>query len=437
MKNINITDKEAKYAANLDLLYADLEKAFADINSDNFLSYLKRTEEIFINNIVISDLKALANDIFELNNQNASVPDLHMFACKYIMYDIKPLYTIFSYYYPDQLKKVEKLIHKKATELSGVSYSNSLTRKKKDTAYPMAIAKHPENYLLPIDKVSSTIFFADEQYKDIPYAQDIAINVAPKSSKDEVNALLRLDYEEIIDNSDNIKMSKKLVPYDREVQNAVISLYVKGNEYITSPMIFRTLTGKNNINPASTSLKMIDESVRKMIKTYIIMDLTEEIEKHKRHFVNMEEFKYEGHILSAEVATGVLNGQKVSCYHILREPILYSYSQSKKQIVSVPMKLLNSPINNTDDNIMLRGYLIERVITMKRNAKVSRYILFETIYALFSMNHYTSDSGRRKKKMHIRNSVEKILLYWAENDFIAGYSIEMNGQTARGLTIDL
>ena len=65
-------------------------------------------------------------------------------------------------------------------------------------------------------------------------------NIGGRKSKKEILSLVRLNYS---NNAIQISGEKELTQYDKEVHDALVTLYVDGgNEYITPQMIYKAMT---------------------------------------------------------------------------------------------------------------------------------------------------------------------------------------------------
>ena len=131
--------------------------------------------------------------------------------------------------------------------------------------------------------------------------------------------------------------------------------------------------------------------------------------------------------------TATLNGNVLECLHLLRKPILYEYADKKNQIGRFDIKLLNSPINKTEEIITLQGYLYRRILSMKGSSTMSKTIVYETVYNQIGVQAST-DGALRKKKNKVRGQVKSIFDFWKQEGFILGY-IEQTQNRIYSVTI--
>ena len=138
----------------------------------------------------------------------------------------------------------------------------------------------------------------------------------------------------------------------------------------------------------------------------VIIDASEEAKAY-----GFDSFKYDGSLISGERVTATLNGNVLECLRILRPPVLYDYANKKNQIGRFDIKLLNSPINKTEEIITLQGYLYRRILSMKGSSNLSKTIVYDTVYNQIDVKA-ASPGALRKKKSKVRDQVKTILDYW-------------------------
>lgn len=234
---------------------------------------------------------------------------------------------------------------------------------------PSATAKKADIVEYPLDKPSSKIWnmLQETTGKQLK----LAINTAKAGSDKKINVYYQIDFDELEKNG--IKVTKKLLPFDKRVYIAVAALYNAGNAYITLTQIYYAMgnTGK----PSKNQLEKISESVTKMQGANILIDNTQESEAY-----NYLRFQYKGYLLPIEITTATINGQLAeSAIRILREPPMMTFAKQRKQITTITVKVLQSPISKTDANLLIDDYLIERIGRAKR-AGQSCKILYSTLY---------------------------------------------------------
>ncbi len=261
-----------------------------------------------------------------------------------------------------------------------------------------------------------------------------------KSQRKKIETLFYIDFKELKQRGVSIDYEYLLTPYDREIHNAVATLASAGNEYINPSMIFQLLSGNtgstNDMSPETR--KSILRSIDIMMATLVTIDASAEVSSH---MITKTTGIYKGALIPAErVEIMELNGQKVTdCIHLLRTPPLYDYARDKNQIGSIDIKMLDTPLSNTKENIELKGYLLKRIASIKNTkSHMSDTIRYDTIYEYLRIDTNTPDKDLlRHKYMDIRNKVKKLLDFWVKMGLITSYTEEKKGKSIAKVTISI
>ena len=286
------------------------------------------------------------------------------------------------------------------------------------------VTKAPKQWITLIDKVSRIAFDGEGALYD---ENEVNVRLSGRKSKKEILSLVRLDYS---DNAIQISGEKELTQYDREVHDALVTLYIDGgNEYITPQMIYKAMTG----NPEAKLPPKQQEAISRSLNKLMCSLLTINASKEECKAYGIDKYTCEGPVIEGKKATAKVNGVIVEVYHLSSEPALYTHADLINQICRLDIKLLNSPVNKNEENITLQGYLLRRINGIKRG-KLSPTILYKSIYEQLNIQA-TSDGALRKKKLKVRNTVKKILDYLKAHDFIKNYTENIDGQEVRSVTI--
>ena len=269
---------------------------------------------------------------------------------------------------------------------------------------------YPASYITPIDKVSNKAFEGV-----LNSSEPIGVEVVKKAkSRKPIYTLVSIDIAEL----EGVKINgrRELTAFDREVHDAIITLYVEGgNTYITVNMIYQMMTGKRGAHCSSKQAQAISDAITKLMFSHAVIDASQEAQLR-----GLDKARYDSNLLNAKRLTVSANGQTTEAIKILDTPILYDYAERRNQIGRFDVKLLDSPVNKTEENIVLDGYLRRRILSMKGSSKLSPTIKYDTVYKQLEITA-GSESSLRNKKMKVRNTVKKLLDFYKKGGFIKGY----------------
>lgn len=238
--------------------------------------------------------------------------------------------------------------------------------------------------------------------------------------KRQIRTKVSFSYEGI-----DIQTRKEFTLFDQAVHDAVVSLYLAENRFISPAMVYRAMTGKTNaeyIKPEK--LKEIEESIDKCIFSKLSIDATEEATAY-----GYKQAVYSGALLAAEKVSVLMGGHRIIAYNITTEPLLYRYAKAGRQITSVDIKLLDTPIKKTSDNIVLQEFIMRKIEAMKGDRNYDRMILFADIYDVLNIS-----SEQRVQVKRVRGYVKEILDFWMEKKYISNYEIVTKGKSIHGVT---
>lgn len=241
--------------------------------------------------------------------------------------------------------------------------------------------------------------------------------------KQQIRTRVSFSYEGI-----DILTKKDFNLFDQEVHDAVVSLYLAENTFISPAMVYRAMTGKTEsqyIHPRK--LHEIEESIDKCMFSKLSIDASEEAAAY-----GYEQAIYSGALLSAEKVSVQMGGNRVTAYKLLTEPLLYRYAKTCKQVSSVDIKLLDTPVTKTNDIIVLQGYLLRKIEAMKSDRRCLRTIAYSDIYEILNMS-----KEQRVQLIRVREYVKEILNFWVEKKYISSYEIIMNGRSFKEISIFL
>jgi hypothetical protein len=264
---------------------------------------------------------------------------------------------------------------------------------------------------------------------------DISLATMNVGKKNEIRTYNSLTYE-----GDDISITGRheFTAYDRAVHNAVCSLFVSGNEVITPKMVYRTLNGMvNTENVNQTTEEKVRNSIDKSRFMRLRVDYEDEAKTRKW---KIDKASINSNLLHADECMIEAGGEIQSAFKIIKTPILYEYAQYTKQIIAVPLELLDirddnkdaDKINNTEDVITMKEYLLRRIEIMKHDKKQSKKIIYDTIFdeTGIKIKHGT------ERDRH-RNNIKKILSLWRDKyQYIENFAEYKEGRGFKGIEIN-
>jgi hypothetical protein len=263
----------------------------------------------------------------------------------------------------------------------------------------------------PVDNVNNDFWGTVERNAN----GQIAFSTLKRGTKKAVTILTAINFMTM----DDVKITKKLNRFDKRVYIVVANLFNAGNPYVTLTQIHYAMG--NTSKPSKKQLEKINDSVSKMKTAVLYLDNTPEIEKYKYKYKKVH---YDGALLPIERIVITVKGQlSDAAIHIFREPPLMTFARERDQITTFEAKLLQSPVNKTDDTLAIEDFLLESIATTKNAATnkdkkaVVNVIKYETICQNAGI------TGRMQKARAIEK-VKKLFEYYTKCGYLTGYKPE-------------
>lgn len=261
----------------------------------------------------------------------------------------------------------------------------------------------------PLDKVNRTVWGLLET----DTRGQIGIGTEAIGSSKQITILYSINFEDL---PPGVSITRKLEAYDKRVYIAAAALFNAGKEIVTYTEIYNAMgyTGR----PGAADLEKMDKAISKMGAARIFLDNAQEIAAKYKY----DKVKYDGPLLPFERVRAIANGTITeSAVRLFREPPLVTFARNRKQITTIPRKLLQSPLNKTDQNMRLEDYLIEE-ITGVRGKRRNNKFLFETVYAATGIN-------TKKQKQRAPEKIQKLLTHYQSCGFIERFTMAGDGFT--------
>lgn len=277
-----------------------------------------------------------------------------------------------------------------------------------------SIAKIPEIFSIkvsaiefPLDKLNNNIWRREPNQID----GQISLDIEMGKNGEGAYVCYSIDFEAL---EKDLQISKKLEPYDKRVYMAVNAIYNSREEKVELMSVTQIYNAMGNKGrPAASDIEKINNSITKMSKAHVTVDNLEESTKHRKQ----PRFVYDAALLPCERIAAYVNGQLTeSALHIFREPPVMSFAKAHGQLTTITPALLQPPISNTESNIRLEDYLIDRIAKIKAGNSPNK-ILLSTVYA-------NADITTVKQRQRAPEKIQKILDHFRSCEFIKGYKMD-------------
>ena len=235
----------------------------------------------------------------------------------------------------------------------------------------------------------------------------------------------------LYDETDGAPLPQNLTAYDRMVYDGVCTAIANNPQKVaTANQIYTAFAGKETKSPQA--LGHITRSLNKLSNTQIYIDYTAHAQARG---VSVDSMKFSGKLLnfySCEIESG---GKKTWGYVFLDTPILYKYAAAVGQIITVDRALLDiGTISNTDNNNLMKTYLLRRIESMKakHNSIKSNRIKYDAM-----VDYCGIQAGSKTEKARLRETVKKILEYWKSKHYIKDFKEYKESRAFVGVEISL
>ena len=276
--------------------------------------------------------------------------------------------------------------------------------------YPAATAKRAVNIEFPVDKVNSTMWNMLQEARGGQLTM-WPIKAEKDGSEKELNIIYGIDFSDL--EAAGVKITKRLLPFDKRVYIAISALFNSGNNVISLTQIFFAMG--NTGRPAAYQIQKIQDSITKMSGARVLVDNTQEVTVYK-----YPRFKYDGPLLPIERATAIVNGQIAdAAIHIFREPPVMTFAKQRRQITTITVKALQSPISKTDANLLIDDYLLERIAHAK-NGRQPKKILYSKLYEAAQIT-------TKKQRERAPEKIKTYLEYYKACGLISRYTMLKDG----------
>lgn len=281
--------------------------------------------------------------------------------------------------------------------------------------FPTAAAKRADIVDIPLDKVNSTVWSLIQETTG--RQEKLSLKAEKDGDGKPLNIYYSIDFDDL--ETAGVKITKRLTPFDKRVYVAIAALYNAGNKVISLTQIHYAMG--NTGRPSEEQRQKINTSITKMRFANVFLDNVEESQRY-----NYPRFKagtglyHEFYLLPVDRISAIINGQVVeAAIQVLKEPPLMTFARQRKQLTTITVKVLQSPLSKTDANLLIDDYLIERIAKAKRTSKGVK-ILYETLYKAAQIT-------TKNQRTRAPAKVETYLKHYQACGLISRYSLLKDG----------
>lgn len=257
------------------------------------------------------------------------------------------------------------------------------------------------------------------------------------------NVIVTIDLQK---DKDVALSSNNITLYDLAVMDSVYTLFKNGCISFTPEMIVRIMCGNLKADVSPQKAGAATKSLRKLAGIRVTLDCTEEFKARNIPIKEGEKALYTHNLLAMnEIQIKAVNGNvRMNGFTLLEMPFLYDYAERIGRIATVPVTLLEvSEITDTDDAILVKRYVIQRVEELKRarnKAKLKKIIYYDTELeqgAMSDLWHGEDIKNSRSKKARLHAMILKVLETFKEKAYIKEYKVLKEGEKVIGVEIKI
>lgn len=209
---------------------------------------------------------------------------------------------------------------------------------------------------------------------------------------------------------DDIAMESDLSLFDREVHDAVLSLYAANNRCFTLPMLWRALTKSTRYDLTETQIDILEKSVRKCRLGEVTLTLTGS--EHGEH--DGEEKVVSGNLLFLIRDETTIKGFPCVAYWFVNKPLLLACAERYGYLHTISADMLSMPVNSSVRNISTRGFLLQKIINAKEKGED---VVAFPVSLIFSLR----GTKARSEKKRAKDAVSAILQRWVSKAYISNF----------------
>lgn len=230
---------------------------------------------------------------------------------------------------------------------------------------------------------------------------------------------------------------RRLTLYDKQVHDAVCTLWGNGIKRFTAEEVYRAMNRiSDNKYLGNVDLTRITKSLEAAVLRRVRIDATEQFKARKVNDIKSAIFEdYFLPLRKIEITNRL--GRTAIGWEMSSAPALYGYGEALKQIATIPMAQLDTRkrVKNSETVSLMSDTLIERIEWIKGGSKkAADVILYSTLFEECEIDYSRLDKTQRQRK---RKLVKGILEGFKENGYIKDFHEVMEARTPKGIRIEV
>lgn len=329
--------------------------------------------------------------------------------------DLKPMFYYHLRaldYYNLKTTAAQKVINTALTRFWSAAEAQNYSTTSLDTFYR---TKDKVSNQLTLLEPDSTRRMSAESQKDKRKGKEI-----------DVYATLYLSgIEEALEGSTAGIALNRLEPEDRQVLDAIVTVWENGERTTTIQTIYQIITKNPRSRLTPEKEEELLNRLRKLSLSYIKINASEE----SQYYGGQLKDQMEGTIISITLDTSYVNGALTyNTVHILdleKSPV-YRYAKIKKQIAAVPFKYLDTKsANKNRETTLIEDCLIDKIESIEHTGDT---ILIRTILDAAGI-HEEGQKDFKKKRQRTIKKITAILDGYVSTGYIISYKINAKGRS--------
>ena len=230
-------------------------------------------------------------------------------------------------------------------------------RTARNAALPVIDSYRTSAINTPVDRVN---FLAWDDFKET--GGQIRFNLMSdrdKRNPDKMQLDITARFSLSFADDPGITTTKELNHFDRRLQQAVDTIYTGGQDIILIGDLYFAMGGKT-AKPSENQREKIIKSLQKQRTATVFIDNETEAKAY-----SYPHFEYEGAPLASERVRVKYAGREVEAIRVLNRPPLMRLADERNQMSAVPLKVLQSGISQTNNNLRIEDYLLYRIVRQK------------------------------------------------------------------------